>query len=395
MKIFHFVLALLLLGAAASAKAVVFNLVAPPDAVTAGSEVSLNLLMLNPGAEEVTLTVPETMKAVLSTEDRSWHVDLRAPAMGDSVSIKAGGFVVRVFVVELPEEARGRLVLQIDRPVVAKVALEAQALPTKYHARPALSNFTPPHTAEAAIKRSFAGRFSAHDPIYLIYGNERQGAKFQFSFKYRVLGEDARLGDSIPALRRLYFGYTQRSLWDINADSSPFYDTSYVPELMFESQRVLDPNSPGGFKWVGYQAGLRHESNGRSGPLSRSMNTVYFRPGFAFGRFDGWHVIVGPRFSHYISDLSNNPDIKDYRGSVELFALLGYDDKTSLAITSRIGNKSGRGSVQADLAIPIKFDQMFDFATYMLIQYWQGYGESLVDYNTKSTGLRIGFSLVR
>jgi phospholipase A1/A2 len=43
----------------------------------------------------------------------------------------------------------------------------------------------------------------------------------------------------------------------------------------------------------------------------------------------------------------------------------------------------------------VKFDRMFDFATYVLIQYWNGYGESLRDYNKRTETIRAGFSLVR
>lgn len=388
-------LGMLLLLFAVPAHAVVFNLAGPPDPVKIGSEVALNLLILNPGAEAASLTVPEVFSAELSDGTQRWVVELRAPAMGGLVGVDAGGFAVREYGFTLPEDARNRLVLAVESPVVAKVALEVQAIAPIAATRPPLTNFAPQRTAEASIKRAFAGRFGAHDPIYIIYGNEDRGAKFQFSFKYRILGADAKLGERVPALRRLYFGYTQRSLWDIDADSSPFYDTSYLPELMFESQNVLDADSPGGFKWMGYQAGLRHESNGRSGPTSRSMNTVYFRPGVAFGRFDSWHVILAPRISHYISDLSNNPDIKRYRGNVEMQAILGYDDGPSLVLTSRLGRDGDKGSLQADLNIPVKFDRMFDFATYVLVQYWQGYGESLLDYNVESSAVRIGFSLVR
>jgi phospholipase A1 len=300
--------------------------------------------------------------------------------------------------VTLPPDAQGRLVLDLTEPTGAKVALEAieaPAVPAVASARPPLTNFTPQRTAEGSIGRAFANRFGAHDPIYVIYGNERLAAKFQFSFKYRILGEDASLGDKLPALNRLYFGYTQRSLWDTDADSSPFYDTSYLPELMFESQKVLDPDSPGGFKWVGYQVGVRHESNGQSGATSRSVNTVYVRPGFAFGRFDGWHVIIAPRLSFYVSDLSNNPDIADYRGNVELQTIIGRGNGPALALTSRIGQESGKGSLQSDLTVPVKFDRLFDFATFVLVQYWDGYGESLLDYDQRSTGVRVGFSLVR
>ncbi|MFM1851964.1 MAG: Phospholipase [Verrucomicrobiota bacterium] len=45
--------------------------------------------------------------------------------------------------------------------------------------------------------------------------------------------------------------------------------------------------------------------------------------------------------------------------------------------------------------MPVKFDRLFDFATFVLVQYWDGYGESLLDYDQRSTGVRVEFSLVR
>mgnify|MGYP001309706267 CR=1 FL=1 len=379
----------------APAQAVVFNLTGPTDPIKAGATVSLDLFILNPDAEETSLTLSDELKAELSDGLHRWTVKLRAVAAEEDIAIKSGGFVKRGYVVELPATARDRLVLSLENPMAAKVALEVRDAPHIATVQPPVKKFGSPRPVEEALKRTFAGRFGAHDPIYFIYGDEQRAAKFQFSFKYRLLGEDAELGDRVPALWRLYFGYTQRSLWDIDADSSPFYDTSYLPELMFESQTVLDPDSPGGFKWIGYQAGLRHESNGRSGPTSRSINMVYFRPGVAFGRFDSWHVIVAPRISHSVSDLSNNPDIERYRGPLELQAVVGYSDGPSLTLTNRIGRDGDKGSLQADLNIPVKFDRLFDFATYMMIQYWQGYGESLLDYNVETSAVRIGFSLVR
>ncbi len=388
--------ALVSLGWAFTAQAVIFNLVAPPEPVAFGAEVRLNLVVLNPAATESTVVLPVALAGRLTGELRTWDVELKAPAMGGPLSIAAGGFAVREYRVTLPTPARGLLMLEVDQPVPARVAIETRAgLAKTASVRAPLSNFVPPQTAEAAIQRTFVGRFSAHEPIYFIYGNETQAAKFQFSFKYRMLGEKARLSERLPALRALYFGYTQRSLWELNANSSPFYDTSYMPELMFESQSFIDPDSAGGAKWMGYQVGWKHESNGRDDLKSRSMNTVYFRPGLAFGRFDGWNLLLAPRISAYVSDLSNNPDIEDYRGNVELLAVLGRHDRFALALTGRLGRSGDKGGLQADLTIPVKFDRMFDFATYVLIQYWEGYGESLLDYNVHSTSVRAGFSLVR
>jgi phospholipase A1/A2 len=141
--------------------------------------------------------------------------------------------------------------------------------------------------------------------------------------------------------------------------------------------------------------GLKHESNGRSDLASRSMNIAYFRPGVAFGRFDGWSLILAPRIWTYVDDLDNNPDIRDYRGNLELLAVLGKNEGMSLALTGRIGRGGHKGSLQADLFLPVQFDRVFDFASYLLIQYWDGYSESLIDYDKRTTSLRIGFSFVR
>lgn len=378
-----------------SAWAVVYNLVAPSAPHAIGGEVQLNLLVLNPGDEDTTVTLNEVLTGKLSSDHHTWPVMLKAPALGGPVSIKAGGFAVREFLFDLPGNAEGRLVLEINDPVNARVSIETLSQVAKgAPVRAPLSNFAPQRTSENAIKRAFVGRFSPHEPTYFVYGDEVQAAKFQFSFRYRILGAEAELSEKMPALRGIYFGFTQRSLWEIDADSSPFYDTNYMPELMYESQFILDPDKRGGVTWLGYQAGVRHESNGQTGLTSRSMNTIYVRPGFSFGRLDGWNLVLAPRLSVYVGDLSNNPDIKDYRGNVDLMAALGRNDGPALTLNARLGN-GGKGSLQSDLTIPIKFDHVFDFATYILIQYWEGYGESLLDYNRKSSTLRFGFSLVR
>jgi phospholipase A1 len=376
--------------------AVVFNLVAPPTPVAKGADVQLNLLILNPAEMETMVELPSVLAGTLSDSNQSWVVQLDTPAMGGVVAVSAGGFAVREYRVKLPPNASGRLVLEIQVPVAAKVAIETQdGLMGNIPVTTPLSNFTPPKTIEATIKRTFAGRLGPHESIYFIYGDENQAAKFQFSFKYRLLGENAKVGEQLPALRGLYFGFTQRSLWDINANSSPFYDTSYMPELMLESQSVIEPDAGGGAKWLGYQVGLKHESNGRSDLASRSMNIAYFRPGVAFGRFDGWSLILAPRIWTYVDDLDNNPDIRDYRGNLELLAVLGKNEGMSLALTGRIGRGGHKGSLQADLFLPVQFDRVFDFASYLLIQYWDGYSESLIDYDKRTTSLRIGFSFVR
>src|SRR5690606_20469314 len=128
---------------------------------------------------------------------------------------------------------------------------------------------------------------------------------------------------------------------------------------------------------------------------SRSVNTVYFRPGLALGRLDGWNLIIAPRLQIYVSDLSDNDNILNYRGNVELMAAFGRNDGCAMTVVGRLGRSAGKGSIQADVTIPLKFERALNFATYFMIQYWDGYGESFLDYNVKSTAVRAGFSLVR
>lgn len=382
----------------------VINLLAPLESVAPGGTVRVDLVVLNPTAAELVFETPQRLEGRLSSEHQSWPVALRG-LQGGGPQIPGGGFSNRPFEFVIPVEATGRLVLELDSPQAARAVIEVanavelapaqESVAQASVAETPLSSVQSSQPAQSALQRTFAGRFAAHEPVYFIYGLDAPRAKFQFSFKYRLLGDNGRLGDKVPALRGVFIGFTQRSLWDIEAESSPFYDTSYMPELMFESQSYVDAGKSGGFQLLGFQAGVRHESNGRDGLASRSLNILYIRPGVAFGPLDGWNLVITPRFFTYIVDVENNPDIADYRGYSEVSMVFGKVDRFSLAVTGRLGKGGHKGSFQADLTIPVRFDKLFDFATYVLIQYWDGYGESLRSYNQRNSSIRAGFSLVR
>lgn len=396
MKAFFRAVFLLLIMGTTIGEAVVVNVAGPLGVVEAAATVNVDIVLLNPAAEPTAITPPARIQGRLSADgEQDWPINLEAvrPSLA-SLLVPAGGFSVRQYTFTLPVAARGRLVLDIPEPYEGRVALEVRSdLAARQTVRAPLSPLVPRHTVETEVQRTFTRRFSAHEPIYFVYGDEPQAAKFQFSFRYRFAGAEPSPDEAVESMHRWFFGFTQRSLWDITAYSSPFYDSSYMPELFFESQAVMSER--GGLKWLGYQAGVRHESNGRTGFGSRSLNTIYFRPGIAFGRLDGWSLILAPRIQAYISDLSDNDDIRSYRGNVDMFLAFGKNDKFAVTVAGRLGRHGDRGSVEANLTIPVKLARPLDFATYFMLQYWSGYGESLLDYNVRSTALRAGFSLVR
>ena len=380
----------------ASAQETVVSLLAPTDAVPPAREVRISLLVANLSPAPVTYELPSALPGRLVTERQSWPVELQG-AVVERAQLAAGGAVRRDFILRLPPDALGRLVLEIEQPAPARCVLDvAASVPLAAGSTPvvvlsAKGTFAQPVVTQ--IERTVAGRFSTHEPIYFIYGRDAPGAKFQFSFKYRLLSDSGVLAAGVPALRGLHLAYTQRSLWDIQAKSSPFFDTSYMPEIIGEWQAARSLN-PGPVQWLGQQLSLQHESNGRDGPTSRSVNIVYYRPGVLFGDINGWNLILSPKIYAYVGDLSNNPDISKYRGYGEFRAAFGKNERFGLSFTGRLGEHFDKGSMQFDLTLPLR-SRLFDFASYFMVQYFDGYGESLLEYNQHSSTVRAGFSLVR
>ncbi len=298
-----------------------------------------------------------------------------------------------------PGEATGTLVLSVDEGLpstaAAVIAREKLVADDGNKTAPAAPSNPAPRTKTAAsmIERTFADRIAPHEPIYFIYGSHTPSAKFQFSFKYEL----AHFGEDSPTFvpDTLQFAYTQRSLWDIRGSSSPFYDTSYMPELIFESLTPAPKhNQSTFFTYLGYQAAARHESNGRAGDTSRSLNTAYVQTFVAIGPLNNWHVILVPEIWEYIGGLSDNRDLADYRGYGQVRAILAKNSGPSLMFTAIPGRGFHKHTFQWDLTVPAHIP-VIDWKTYLLVQYFDGYGESLLHYDQKSRVARVGISLVR
>jgi phospholipase A1 len=252
---------------------------------------------------------------------------------------------------------------------------------------------------EGGLVEFLATRFSAHEPIYFVWGPERPSVKFQISLKYRVFGPDGELARAAPWISNFYLGYSQTSFWDIESDSSPFFDTSYRPQVMYQ---WTDPDAA----WLprmsrfDVQAGLQHESNGKSGPDSRSLNIVYVRPVFTFGD-PGTHasrdffVAVAPRLWCYVFGLRDNPDIADFRGYGDLELITGWRGGLQAAMIGRMGDDWDKGSFELDMSYPLRNITRRTLDLYLYAQFSTGYGESLLGYNDSDTSWRVGLALVR
>lgn len=375
------------------AEGTVLTLVPPSAPVAVSSTVQLDLLAVNSSASDSRFFAPDRLAGQLHAGGRTWPVELAAvhPA---PPTIAPGGFAFRTYAFTVPSEIDGQVIVEIPQTAAGplRAVLDVSGAKASDSASTQLSPLRGSTPAIAQVRRSFINRFAEHDPVYFIYGPDDPAAKFQFSFKYRLLNfGDAEAPDA--SKRTLQFGYTQRSLWDIDGDSSPFYDTSYTPSLFFES--LAPAREDGGwFTWLGWQGGYQHESNGRDSTDSRSLNTLFVRPGAALGNLDGWHLIFSPRLRTYFGGLDNNPRLKDYRGYTEWSFTFGKNEGPSLTYTGWSGKDFDHFTTQLDLTIPLRM-KIVDFGTFLLLQYYNGYGESLLDYDHRSETVRAGISLVR
>lgn len=387
----------LLLALPALAGGISFGLLPPPNPVAREAAV-LQVVALNGGAETAALTIPAHWPGTLQCAGRTHKVEIVALAQ-NSVAIEPGRFALFALSCPIPPGIDGPVVVTVLPPsgpeLQAVFVLPApDTAITRVSSRATLPGRHPlePSSPDSFFHRYFAERFGPHEPVYFIYGADDPVAKLQFSLKYRLL--DFGRNDGPQRRKTLQFGYTQRSLWDIKGPSSPFYDTSYMPELFFESIAPPVEEAGGRYHGLGLQTGFLHESNGRDGLDSRSLNQFFFRPFFLVGAPDRWHAIVAPELILHVGAMDANPRLRNYRGYGRLRFALGYGDGPSLTVVGYCGRDFGHPTVQLDLAVPLHF-ALFDFKTFLLVQYFDGYGESLLDYQEHSRTVRAGMALVR
>src|SRR3546814_16451379 len=110
--------------------------------------------------------------------------------------------------------------------------------------------------------------------------------------------------------------------WYLGAYSSPFRNIDFQPELFYLTPSTTLSNGIS----LSAQGGIRHESNGRDGDASRSINSIYIAPMAAIPLGDGYNLSLAPRLSFYFGDRSDNPDISRYRGKPGQFMEVGVDE---------------------------------------------------------------------
>jgi phospholipase A1/A2 len=204
--------------------------------------------------------------------------------------------------------------------------------------------------------------------------------KFQISFRLAV-ADNLFWGNG-----DIFFAYTQVSVWQAynSANSSPFRDTNYEPEMFVSFDTDYDVL---GLHGSLLSLGAVHQSNGRgSDDLSRSWNRLYANIVMERGNFV---CSVKPwwRFPENEEE-DNNPGIENYLGYGEFRAAYKWKQHTfATLLRDNLKVDENHGAIELDWSFPLH-KQIKGY-----VQYFYGYGETLLDYNEIDQRIGVGFLL--
>lgn len=216
-----------------------------------------------------------------------------------------------------------------------------------------------------------------HKELYIISGDPN--TKGQISFRWKLFGID-----------RFYIGYTQLMFWDlIRKPSSPFRDINYNPEIFYRLSLKKYF-----FDYVDLSP-FEHISNGRDGLASRSVNRAYVRINNLVNLYGLRTKFQTSLYANYT--ISNeNPKWQDYVAFYDMKVtfenlLDRWVDDSQFSIKffpgGRWGQRINRGSLMVDFRARILKDPAFP---YLYLQYFNGYMESLLEYDQYHRSYRIG-----
>ena len=215
--------------------------------------------------------------------------------------------------------------------------------------------------------------FSGGIPLGTKPTGHNSDVKFQLSISQRLTKS------KLPFDSYLFIQYTQKAFWDVFRESLPMRDLNFNPGIGL-GHLIIRHNRYIGKAYLM----LEHESNGKDSIDSRSWNKITFS--WALVLNDNWET----QFKTWIPiiDGENNKDILKYNGIFQ-FAVNYRTCNKRLQIGALITQRKAWFGFNTQLELSYKFNKREN--QFFFIQYYNGYGENLLEYNQYKNMLRVGF----
>jgi len=222
--------------------------------------------------------------------------------------------------------------------------------------------------------------FSIYKDNYFITGvpTNITPTKYNADVKYQVSFKQLLFRKAFKHNSYLFLTYTQKAFWDIYLYSSPFEEINFNPGLGLGKPIIKDDLK-------GYLVFMvEHESNGRDSLNSISWNNVSISYITKIGQktevnIKGWIPFL------YKKD---NPDLMEYIGISELkITHQIIPKKLMLDVTLRKGlSMDWKGAIQ----IQILYNPFKKSNQYLMLEWFNGYAESLENYSEHVSMIRFG-----
>lgn len=197
--------------------------------------------------------------------------------------------------------------------------------------------------------------------------------KFQISIAQRLTKS------VLPGGTYLYLFYTQKCFWNVLENSMPMTDLNFNPGIGLTKPLYVKDRFIGKVTFM-----IEHESNGRDSIQSRSWNKISLAANIMVDKC----LMVHGKAWIPIVDGMNNKDILHYCGiyqtGIQIFSP-NQRFSGSIILTKRLGKMFNYNTV-----IELSYRIFKRDNQYLFLQFYNGYGEGLLDYKQYHSQIRAG-----
>ncbi len=234
-----------------------------------------------------------------------------------------------------------------------------------------------------SIKRDFSNQpyFGLYKDNYFIFGpsvgppatKQNTNIKFQISIAQRLTRA------TLPWGTYLYLFYSQKCFWNVLENSMPMTDLNFNPGIGLTKPLFVKNRYIGKVSLI-----IEHESNGRDSIWSRSWNKVSLSANIMLSR----NLMVHGKLWIPIVDGMNNQDILKYSGIFQTgFQAITNNRRFNFGVT--LVKRQG-WNLNFNTIVDVSFRILKSDNQFLYLQYYNGYGEGLLDYKQFHSQLRLG-----
>lgn len=236
-----------------------------------------------------------------------------------------------------------------------------------------------------SIREAFDSQpyFGLYKDNYFIFGPSlRHPDATNTNIKFQISVAQKLTKSTLPFGTYLYLFYSQKCFWNVLESSFPMTDLNFNPGIGI-AKPIFQHN-----RYMGKLALIfEHESNGKAGDASRSWNKISLAA----------NVLISPNASVHgkfwipLVDGENNRDITRYMGIYQIGTQFMTPDRKfngSVTMVKRSG-----WNLNFNTIVEVGMRMWKNANEYLFLQYYNGYGEGMLDYNKYHSQIRIGLQI--